>query len=204
MTLVFGKATRFLLDPGTLKDVKPSQCEHVVSLFSMDRDQAFRILDQKHTMDSAYQAVQSLLKTNQAKLEHTTVLRNSVGRKCDADEVSEYTYSTGEKHQFETQDVGFSAEMKASFDGPSPFLSIDITKYQMLNFAGHVNMEGAAPYNESFPLFALQSIVTNINSALGEHELLGTFTPPGDNGVNGQKDDGRVWLAFLQTTALNP
>jgi hypothetical protein len=204
MTLVFGKATRMQLDPGTLKDVKPLQCELMVSFYSMDRDQAFRILDQKQTMDSAYQAVQSLVKTNQAKLEHTTVLRTSVGTKCNADEVTEFTYSTGAMNQFVTQDVGFSAEIKASFDGPPPFLNIDITKYQMLNFAGHVNMEGAAPYNESQPIFALQSIVTNINSALGEHELLGTFTPPGDTGVNGQKDDGRVWLAFLQTTAINP
>jgi hypothetical protein len=205
MTLVFAKATQVQLDPGALKDVKPSQLELELSLYSMDRDKALQILNQKQEMDSAYQAVQPLLKAGQAKLEHMTVLRTISGIKSNIDEATEFIYSSSALGELTTQDIGFSEEMKPFFAGASPFLTIDISQCQLLNYVGNLHVEGvSAPYNETQPVFGLQSIVTAINSALGEHELLGTISPPGNTGVNDQKDTGRVWLAFLKTTAVNP
>jgi hypothetical protein len=203
MILVFGKASLMQLDPGTLKDAKPSRLELQLSLYSMDRNQALQILSQKQKPDSAYQAVQSLVSANQAKLEHLTVLRTESGIQSNIDEVTERPYWTGGA-EFVTQDVGFSEEMKPSYVGSSPFLTIDITNCRLLNDIGHLTANGTAPYNQTQPVFQIQSLVTMINSGLGEHELLGTISPPENTGVSSEKGDGRVWLAFLRTTAVNP
>jgi hypothetical protein len=203
MTLVFGKASLMQLDLGSLQDAKPSRLELQLSLYSMDRNQALQILSQKQEPNSAYQAVQSLVNADQAKLEHLTVLKAESGLKSNIDEVTERPYSVVGREIF-TQDVGFSEEMKPEYVGSSPFLTIDITKCNLTNDIGHLTANRTAPYNQTQPLFQVQSLVTMINSGLGEHELLGTISPPENTGVSSEKDDGRVWLAFLRTTAVNP
>jgi hypothetical protein len=88
--------------------------------------------------------------------------------------------------------------------GNAPFLTVDLPKSELTSYLGNLQADGVTASNNSQPVFAIQSLNTTINSALGEHELLGTFSPAGDTGVNGQKDTGRVWLEFIQTTAVNP
>ncbi len=206
MRLVFGKVSRFQLNPATVQADPPSGLEQQFSIYSLDRESARQILSQKQEADSAFQAVQELLKTNQAKLEHLSVLRSTNGIKNNFEETAEITYSTGGAGpQFTTQDVGVGAEVKSAFIGHSSLLTLDVTKCQILNYLENLPVEGVAAYfNQSMALFEVRSITTSIHSGLGEHELLGTMSPAGDNGVPGQKDGRRVWLEFVQTTALNP
>jgi hypothetical protein len=205
MILVFGKVSQIHLNPGATAGSNPVSFEQQFSLYSMDREKAREILNQKQEMNSAYQAVQSLVKTNQAKLEHLSVLRTNTGIKSNFDEVAEVTYPTFASAEFESQDVGYSGEVKTDFIGRTSLVSIDLTKSQLMNYLENLPTEGVAPsYHQSTPLFELRSIVTRLNSGLGEHELLGTISPAGDNGVPGQKDTGQVWMEFLQTTAVNP
>ena len=205
MTLVFGRASQLQLTPVVMKDGKPSRLECEISLYSMDRSQAREILVRKQEPDSAYQDVQALVKAGQAKLEHMAILRTDNGIKSNLDEMAEITYPTGSNGGTETQDVGFSQELKPDLIGESSLLTIDLTKSQLLNDTGRLQMTGISmPYNESQPLFELQSLATQINSGLGEHELVGTISPAEDTGVNDQLNTGRVWLEFIRTTAVNP
>jgi hypothetical protein len=50
------------------------------------------------------------------------------------------------------------------------------------------------------PVFATQKLTTSVNAAIGHQCFLGTMNAPHDTGVNGRKDDGRAWLAFVMVT----
>ena len=204
MSLLFGKVSRMQLAPGALANGRPAHLEHQLSLYSMDRDKALLVLSRKQEPDSAYQAVQLLVKSNDAKLERLSVLRTDSGVKSNYDEATEIPYPIGRANTT-VQDVGFSEELRPDFPGHAQFLTIDLTKCQILSYLGNFRGEGiAGALNKDQPVFGNQSLVTTIHSALGEHELLGTFSPGENTGIAAPTESGKVWLAFLRTTAVNP
>jgi hypothetical protein len=204
MTLVFGKASQVQLDPGTTPDAKPIGLEHQFSLYSMSRDKAQQILSQKQTPDSAFQAVQALVKTNEAKLEHLSILRTYQGNKSAFNETTEMPYLTNGANATE-QDIGFAGELKATPLAQTQLLTLDVTECHLINYLGNLPVTGlAASYNGSQPVFEVRNIQTALHCGLGEHELLGTFNSAGDTGIKGQKDNGRVCLEFIRTTAITP
>ena len=54
------------------------------------------------------------------------------------------------------------------------------------------------------PLFEERSITTSQTVTAGRHLLVGTFNPPGANGVNERTDDGRTWLLFVRALPNEP
>lgn len=50
------------------------------------------------------------------------------------------------------------------------------------------------------PVFAMQKVTTAVTATSGRQCFLGTFNAPRDTGVNGRKDDGRAWFAFVKVT----
>jgi hypothetical protein len=50
------------------------------------------------------------------------------------------------------------------------------------------------------PVLATQKITTAVSMVAGRQCFLGTFSTPRDTGVNGRKDDGRTWFAFVKAT----
>lgn len=50
------------------------------------------------------------------------------------------------------------------------------------------------------PVFSTQKITTAVTSIVGHQCFLGTFNAPRETGVNGRKDDGRTWFAFVKVT----
>jgi hypothetical protein len=205
MGLLFAHASRVQYDPGAVYGDKFQGVDLEMTVYSMDRDQALRILSQPQQPGLAYEGVQSLLKASQAKLEHMAVIRTQVGLKSNCSEISEDIYPTGGNDQWISQDVGFSAEIRPELIGNGSIVSLDVTQFQFLNDRGPLQAAGlAGSLVASQPIFELQSITTKINAAVGEHALLGTINPAGDTGINGTKDDGRVWLAFVRPTLVNP
>ncbi len=205
MGLMFAHASRLQYDPGAAIKPKPYAVNLELSTYSMDRDQALRLLGQTQHPGSAYEAVQSLVKANQAKLEHLSVIRTADSIKSNCSEVFEDIYPTGGNDQWITQDVGFSAEVRPHLIGNGNVINLDVTQYQFMKDIGPLQAPGLfGTLVAAQPMFELQSIVTNINAAVGEHALLGTVNPAGDTGLPGTKDDGRVWLAFIQATPVNP
>lgn len=56
-----------------------------------------------------------------------------------------------------------------------------------------------AKYPE-WPIFGTQRVTTAVTAVLGRQCFLGTFNAPRNTGVNGRKDDGRTWFAFVKVT----
>ncbi len=205
MGLMFAHVSRVQYDPGAARSTKYLGFDLELTAYSMERDEALRILSQPQRPDLAYEGVQALLKANRAKLEHMTVIRTQSGIKANSDEVFEDVYPTGGGDQWMTQDVGFSGEIRPDLIGNGSIVSLNVTKFQFLNDIGPLQAEGLAGSLVAWqPIFELQSLVTKINATMGEHALLGTISPAGDTGINGTKDDGRVWLAFVRPTISNP
>ena len=67
--------------------------------------------------------------------------------------------------------------------------------------------QGTGPTGAKYPaspLIETRKDTTTLRTAIGEEALIGTFNPPGDDGMNGAKDTGRVWLGFILTTLAKP
>jgi hypothetical protein len=205
MGLIFARASRVQYEPGTAADHKLSGFDLEMSVYSMDREQALRILSQPQQPGLAYEGVQSLLKTDQAKLEHLSVIRAMDGLKVNCTELLEDIYPTGGEDQWISQEIGFSAEIRPVLIGNGNIVSLGVTQFQFLNDRGPLQAAGlAGSLVASQPIFELQSVTTQINAAVGEHALLGTINPAGATGISGTRDDGRVWLAFLRPAPVNP
>ena len=54
------------------------------------------------------------------------------------------------------------------------------------------------------PVFTEQVLSTQQMLLKGHHMLVGTFNPPGANGVNDRADTGRTWLLFVRATPDEP
>ena len=63
---------------------------------------------------------------------------------------------------------------------------------------------GRAPVIPEQPVFEARKITTMQTITLGRHLLIGTFNPPGANGVNERTDDGRTWLLFVRALPNEP
>ncbi len=205
MGLFFAHASRMQYDPGAATDTKVAGIDLEMTVYSMDRDLALRILSQPQRPGLAYEGVQTLLKANEAKLEHISVIRSQVGLKSNCSELVEDVYPSGGPDQWITQDVGFNAELRPDLIGNGSTVSLDVTQFQFLNDLGPFQGAGlAGNLVATQPIFGLQSITTKIFAGVGEHALLGTISPASDTGINGIKDDGRAWLAFVRPTLVNP
>jgi hypothetical protein len=204
MTLAFGKMDLIPVTPGPPTMSKTAILEHQISLYSMDREQAMHVLNQEQKMDSAYQAVQSLVKTNQAKLERLTVCRTN-GEKTRLDEVREFPYPISfNDTEAVTQDTGLTIEITAKFIANTSLVTLDLdTRWPRL--LGELKGETITPASGGpLPIFEVPGVTTHLHSALGEHELMGTFSPSANTGLTIPQATNRVWLEFIRTSAVNP
>jgi hypothetical protein len=100
---------------------------------------------------------------------------------------------------FETRQLGWRVEVDPVVGPGGRVVDINFTS-EHAEFRG--KLEGhplLARYPEQ-PVFATQKIVTAVAMVTGRPCFLGTFSTPRDTGVNGRKDDGRTWFAFVKTT----
>ena len=63
---------------------------------------------------------------------------------------------------------------------------------------------GLAASYPVLPVFTVQELSTDQMLLKGHHMLVGTFNPPGANGVNDRADTGRTWLLFVRATPDEP
>ncbi len=104
---------------------------------------------------------------------------------------------------FETHNVGLAVELEPQL-GPDG-LTIDVNHVLSLTTAlGDLQVTGVAARYPAQPLFEARKITTSQTLLAGAHQLVGTFNPPGANGVNGRVDDGRTWLVFVRATSNEP
>jgi len=195
------------------KDPTPANVELTLSYYSLDRETAREILSKGFAGDACYVAVKALTDKNQARLERVTVVRGPSGERSAVDEQDEVRYpvefnllqsGTGaslvnagsQPTLTETRNLGLALEMEPAVN--SAINAVDLNLVPTLTaYEGDI-MEGQQLVPQ--PLFKTRKITTNILVPIGQHALVGTFSDPGDDGVNGRKDTGRTWLCFVRAT----
>lgn len=100
---------------------------------------------------------------------------------------------------FEMRPLGWSIEVDPVLSDQGGVADLNLA----LGFTTHRgNLQGPgllARYPQ-MPVFAAQKITTAVSASVGHQCFLGTLNAPRDTGVNGRKDDGRVWFAFVKVT----
>lgn len=194
--------------------------EHQLSFYSLPREAAREILAGIQKGGDCYAAVQTLVDRKEARLERITVLKTKSGHRSVVEEVKEVRHATEYKptqtgtnnsakqlngttpNHFEVRNVGLTLEIETCL-GPNSIVDINFVP-QLVRLVGDLQMTGIAAKYPAQPVFETRKITTSLTTSLGKQALIGTFNPPGDNGVNGRKDTGRVWLGFIRTTLATP
>jgi len=182
--------------------------EHRLSLYSLNREVAREILAAAETKPGGcYAAVRTLADHGQARLERFASLRTKSGQRAVVEEIKEIRSQTynSKAGMFETRNSGLTLEIEPLLE-PGNIVDINLVP-QLVLFLG--DMQGTGPSGviakyPGTPLYETRKVTTSLTANVGEQALIGTFNPPGDDGLSGQKDAGRVWLGFILTTVVKP
>lgn len=208
--------------------------EQVVSFYSLDRKTARDLVTQDTKPGTAFKALQALLAKGDAKLEHITLLPSQTGMRSTLDEnvITLDRSGTSGAGQGEArnasgktpaapatslflpklggQNLGLGIELQTDFSTSDASmrgapLTADVN--MILSWRADVGPLKGTPVLDLYPEIRVvesRKIQNSITCYLGLPTLLGTLNPPRDNGVNGRKDTGKAWLAFLQVTPVKP
>jgi hypothetical protein len=184
------------------------------SFYSLDRDAARQILSEGFNDESCYAAVKGLVDEHEARLERVTVLTGKSGQRALVQELDQVPYANHvvsatnstaapgweppiKTGPFYARDAGLIMEIEPTL----ALGTVDINMVpQLVSYEGVLETPGSAVKSESQPVFERRKVVTELRALLGLHTFIGTFSHPGDDGVNGRKDTGRVWLGFVRPT----
>lgn len=198
------------LPPGAPQPPQPA-LEMELSFYSLDREAARRILMGSLDGDTCFDAVKALADKGQAKLERLALLQTESGQRAVVEEANEVRYATEfyplasgssgqslndpEPRAVETRNAGLTLEVEPTLGSDNKMVNINIVP-QLVSYEG--DLQNGVQIGPQ-PMFETRRITEAIVAAVGQHALLGTYSHPGDDGVNGRKDTGRTWFAFLQT-----
>lgn len=109
----------------------------------------------------------------------------------------------GKPSDFAVRRTGVTVEVEPTV-GPDG-LSIDLWhQVQSVTHLGDLKTTGLAARYPAQPVFERRQIASGQTLLAGRHMLIGTFNPPGADGVNDRTDDGRTWLIFVRATPNEP
>lgn len=196
-------------------------------IISLSRQSAWELL-QKHAGDDAalLAALKPMMADQSAVLEHVSTIMSRSGQRSQHESVHQLFYGTefsaptagtGAKpaddpkkpstaaqppaqastKSFDSRRIGFNWETDTILDEKQKLIDTNIM-FEHTAFAGNLADPLWSEHYPDYPVFTCQKIVTWITHAPGSTVLLSTLSPPGDTGVNGRKDEGRVWLLFLE------
>lgn len=198
-------------------------------IVSLDRKTAWELLRQHP--DGGPQlaaALQKLLASKQAVLEHISTLTGTPGTRVVHDSGGQFYYGTefappfpglpaspavDEKTPaqravppnpasvtaFECRQLGFRCEMEPVLTAHQTDLASINLSVSFTHHNGDVQDEHWSTHYPQLPLFIEQNVVTSVLQTLGSTILVGTLSPPGETGINGRKDEARAWLLLLET-----
>lgn len=188
------------------------------TLLSLERAAAREVVVAQPALDDAWKRMQALLSEKKARVEGIVSLTTKSGQRAVVEDgqemriVSDYQTpdraKTGEEtpghaRTFETRATGITVELEPvlSPDGVALDLNHAVT---MTTHLGALQTTGVAKRYPAQPLFESRSVTTSQTLLIGTQHLVGTFNPPGADGVNGRTDDGRTWLLFVRATSDEP
>jgi len=110
---------------------------------------------------------------------------------------------TGWGTKFETRSAGINVEVEPVIRSENG--SVDLNEVvQNVRYLGTLKVSGVGAQYQPQPLFQTSKLTTSQSVLSGKHTLIGTFNPPGADGVNEQTDSGRTWLLFVRVTIVTP
>lgn len=196
-------------------------------VISLDRMKGWELLKQ-HPLDSesCLAALKPMLVAKEAALEHISTISTRSGSRSVHASGGEYFYGTefapplearpekkstdpqkpdtaapaGEAAStmaFESRSLGFRWEIEPSLNEAASICEINIAPSNTV-MTGHLRDPNWNERYPEIPLFSSQQITVGCTQAVGSTILLGTLNPPGDTGANEHKDEGRMWLLFLE------
>lgn len=109
----------------------------------------------------------------------------------------------GHPTKIDSRNAGITAEAEPVIypDGNT----VDVNHViQHVRYLGPLKVPGVGAHYLPQPLFQTSKVTTSQAMTSGIHTLVGTFNPPGADGVNDQADSGRIWLLFMRATVVEP
>jgi hypothetical protein len=104
---------------------------------------------------------------------------------------------------FETRNAGINVEVEPVIQPDG--LTIDLNQVvQNVRYLGTLKVPGVGAQYPPMPLFQTSKVTTSEIVLSGKNTLIGTFNPPGTDGVNEHTDSGRTWLLFVKATVVAP
>lgn len=152
-----------------------------------------------------------------ARLEHLMQVTTRSGRRTSVDAMAEKidgsevtapkVKSKDGQHEvtlasfraFEMRPVGWRIEFDPVLSADGTVVELNIAP-QRTEYRGVLKGNALHDQYPEQPVFGCQRITTSVAATVGSPCFLGTFNEPGDTGVNGRKDSGRTWFAFVEVT----
>lgn len=227
ITLVFATAHVVNIIETSTADAKGSgNVLMTVRVVSLDRMKGWQLL-KKHPLDSGacLAELKPMLAAKEAALEHISTINTRSGTRSVHASGKEYLYGTefdqpteatpGQKSEdpkkpdtpararheagttaFENRPLGFRWEVEPVLNEANTTCDITISPSNTV-MRGNLQDPNWNEHYPEIPLFSNQQITVGCTQAVGSTVLLGTLNPPGDTGANEHKDEGRMWLLFL-------
>lgn len=195
-------------------------------VISLERMKGWELL-KKHATDgvACLAELKHLLAAKEATLEHLATINVQPGVRATHESGLLFTYGTeyappseGEPAQpsndpkkpgtparppglagttaFEQRPLGFRVELEHTRSDGSPFADVTLAP-EYVSMKGHLKDKNWSEHYPEIPLFSTQKLTTGYTQVVDTTYLIGTMNPPGDTGANEHKDEGRIWLLFM-------
>jgi hypothetical protein len=205
---------------------KPGDLSLTYVCYSLEREAAREILAKPASLASAWEGLQPLLAEGRARVEISSSVRTPSGRRVAGSGLQEILSPSdynlprlpelvakgdardseiiqGAPSEFGAREVGFALEVETVLGADGRSLDVNQAPRLTTNF-GMLEATGSGKKYPSQPIFTSQSMISQVTIvASGGATLLGTFNPPGADGVNGRADSGRTWLLFVQGSVVS-
>lgn len=199
-------------------------------VISVDRMKGWELLKKHATEGGAcLAALKPLLASKEATLEHIATINTQSGMRALHESGLLYTYGTEyapptanalvqrnndvKKTAAEARPEGLAGTTASESRGTGFRLEVEPTRSangelaemtlapEFVSMTGNLKDKNWSEHYPELPLFSTQKITTGYAQVIGTTALVGTMNPPGDTGANEHKDEGRMWLLFMD---VNP
>lgn len=195
-------------------------------VISLDRMQGWELL-KKHAMEgvACLAALKPLLTAKEATLEHIATITTKSGVRALHESGLLYPYGTeyappagnmspqpsgaakkpavlappaglAGTTAFESRNLGFRLEVEPAASEDGVFADLVLAP-EFVSMKGNLKDKNWSEHYPEVPLISNQKLTTGYTQVIGTTALIGTMNPPGDTGANEHKDDGRMWLLFM-------
>ena len=194
-----------------------TQSRNEYTFFSLERSAARDLFLNTPEPQACYDGLRTLVVEKKARLEHVSINTTRFGQQTRSDEIRDISYATAwsvsrpvgfsraivppTAADFETTNAGFFCQMEPQKAGDGATIEMNY-QFEFVRSLGALQVTGIAKTYPPQPLFETRKLNATVTATAGKQQFIGTFNLPNESGVNGRKDDGRVWLGFVRAVLV--